>query len=255
LFIMALANADGIARTPAIGYVLIEFPLILFFSFVSLFILTWVRIVRATKNLDYGNAPWLPFARVMTAFSALFVLGVFVLMVILYSTIVNAPTYVCEGTFLVLDTGTSFAIIMTYRSIFSAVELVLGVVLLKIGTELVLIFRKFSKKITVPLGKQIKIGLAVYAGAFGLFAQAIYYLVITATRNPYQSIYLSLSILLVDEIIPALCFLSCLITLPSISKLSSLGTSATGVGKTKTGSSDTSPKVSGGVSGGGASVS
>jgi len=209
---------------------------------------------RATKNLDYGNDPWLPFARVMTAVGVFFVLGVFILMVILYSTIVNAPTYVCEGTFLVLDTGTSFAIIMTYRSIFSAVELVLGIVLLKIGTELVLIFRKFSKKITVPLGKQIKIGLAVYAGAFGLFAQAIYYLVITATRNPYQSIYLSLSILLVDEIIPALCFLSCLITLPAMSKLSSFGTfGSSGSGKSTPSSGAGSKASGGGVSGGGVS--
>jgi len=206
LFIMALANADGIARTPAIGYVLIEFPLILFFSFVSIFILTWVRIVRATKNLDYGHDRWLPVAFFLTGFAILFVLGVFVLMVILYSTVVNAPTFVCQGTFLLLDTSASFAIIMTYRSIFSALELLLGIVLLKIGTQLVLIFHKFRTKIQVPMGKQIKIGLAVYSGSFGLFAQAIYYLVITASKNPYQSIYLSLSILLVDEIIPALCF-------------------------------------------------
>jgi len=70
-------------------------------------------------------------------------------------------------------------------------------------------------ELEVPKSTQYKVTLATIFGTFGLFAQAIYYLIITATRGYHQSTFLSLSILLVDEILPAIFFLLCLITLPS----------------------------------------
>lgn len=87
--------------------------------------------------------------------------------------------------------------------------------------------------LTVSMMTKLKVVLATLFGTFGLFAQALYYLIITgqpfhshlslltklATRGYRQSTFLALSILLVDEVIPALLFVACVITLPIPSRI------------------------------------
>jgi len=58
----------------------------------------------------------------------------------------------------------------------------------------------------MPIRKMTKIGIATAAGTFGLIAQGIFYLVLTATGAQISN-YITLSILLLVEIIPAYCFL------------------------------------------------
>lgn len=120
--------------------------------------------------------------------------------------------------------------------------------------------------LAVAFSTQLRVILATLFGTFGLFAQAIYYLVITGTfddslfllvisfcpiardcspnsnsrvfspfvalRGAYQSPYLSLSILLLDEVIPALLFLACVVTLPNPKRfVATLRSASKGSGK------------------------
>lgn len=50
LFSLALAIPHSLSNV-AVGYLLIEFPLILFFCFVTLFIITWSIVIRASTVL------------------------------------------------------------------------------------------------------------------------------------------------------------------------------------------------------------
>jgi len=133
------------------------------------------------------------------------VFGLFTLLIILFETVVKKPRVICGGSRIEYDTGTAFALVMTYRGIFSGIALLLGISLFITGLMLVQLLK--DPLLVLPPGTLYRITAATFVGSFGLLAQAIYYLVLTALRRK-QSVYLSLSILLIDEIIPALLFLS-----------------------------------------------
>jgi len=252
LFALAIGKPYSLAQE-VVGYLLVEFPLILFFAFVSLFIITWSIVIRSSKVLANSSGDfWIKLARFLAVLFIFTVFTIFILLIILFNTLVDAPSLICRDTVILYDSDTAFAMVMAYRAMFSTFAFILGTVLAIIGFLILRIIRDPS--LSIPISTQIKVVCATVFGSFGLFAQAIYYLVITATRGYRQSTYLSLSILLIDEVIPSLLFLACIVTLPNPGTVfSSLGRRSTSKGShpgQKT-SSKNSSKSSGKMSAGG----
>jgi small-conductance mechanosensitive channel len=153
-------------------------------------------------------------------------------MIILYETIVSDPLLICGGTEILYDSDVAFALIISYRSLFSTLALIIGAALLVVGAMMLQMLS--DPDLGASTGTYLKIMFATSVGTFGLIAQAIYYLVTTASRVR-QSIYLSLSILLIDEVIPALVFLFIVSVLPKegglksrVAKMRSTGSKSSG---------------------------
>jgi hypothetical protein len=199
LFSLILSGTIVDTKSPAVGYVLIEFPVILFFSFVTQYIVLWFFLVKISRTQIIVN--WIKYANIIVLLTNIFILTMFIIMIILFETIVQKPTVVCNKEVSVYDSGTAFIILMVYRAIFSFISFALAFLLFLSGTRLLTKYRK-----EMPIRKMTKIGAATIAGTFGLIAQGIFYLVLTATSS-HISNYITLSILLVVEIIPAYCFL------------------------------------------------
>jgi len=125
-------------------------------------------------------------------------------MIILFETVVAAPQFICGGRILLFDEQASFALIMAYRAIFSTLAIFIGTVLFVVA----LMFGQLLSDdyFNIPKLTRFRIYAISIIGGLGMIAQAIYFLVITATQTT-PSNYLSLSILLVVEIIPAWLFL------------------------------------------------
>jgi len=209
LFIIALASPVSL-RSPTVGYVLIEFPLILYFDFITFFIPNWTNVIRVSANIKGENDFWMKLSWGLAIAITVLVIGIFIIVVILFQTIVAPGYYACRGAVFISDDPTAFVIVVVYRSIFSAAALLLGILLLYVGYRVLAVLQSLSR---ISLFVKIRIATAIVVGSIGLFIQAVYYLTIIASKTEQQqSIKLSLSILLIDEIIPSLAFLACLVS-------------------------------------------
>jgi len=204
LFSLVIGDSQSITNSTSIGYLLVEFPILLFFCFVSNYVISWAMIVASSADLGLGRKRFLYLVNGATILFNSTIFGLFILMIILYETIVHETKPICGNTQLLYDSNASFALIIAYRVIFSTVAILLGIALFIIGCLMLQLL--LTPDIPVHRLTIIKVGSATIVGTFGLLAQAVYYLIITASRSK-QSVFLSLSILIVDEIIPALIFL------------------------------------------------
>jgi hypothetical protein len=125
-------------------------------------------------------------------------------MIILFETVVEAPKFICDGQVLQFDEGASYALILAYRVIFSTIAIFIGIVLFIVALAFGQLLS--DSYFNIPRLARFKIYAISIIGGLGMITQAIYFLVITATQTT-PSNYLSLSILLVLEIIPAWLFL------------------------------------------------
>jgi len=203
LFAMVLGNGLVDTTSPAPNYVLVEFPVILYFIFVSNYIVLWVMIRRKTKQVRQ-SVNMVQTANTLIIATNLFVFFMFILCIILYETIVADPVTICAGQVVVFDEQTAFIILMVYRAIFSTIEIIFGVCLFVSGFLFASLLKKMS---TVPNSLVYRTQFVSIVGSLGLIMQGIYLLIIVATKTE-QVLYLSLSILIIVEIIPALVFLS-----------------------------------------------
>jgi hypothetical protein len=123
----------------------------------------------------------------------------FVIIIILFQVTIQAPYLICGGAILLYDVEASQTLLLAYRSIFSSISIVLGVVLCI--TAIVLANYMPEDMYWV----KVKLYALSLVGGLGMIGQAIYFLIITVTQSTPVN-YASLSILLVLEIIPALLF-------------------------------------------------
>jgi len=217
LFSLVLSNGLIDSTSPAPGYVLIEFPILLYFIFVSNYIMLWFFIRKDTKKLK-SYKKLIQSANIGIVTLNAFVFIIFIICIILYETIVQDPYFICGGALVVFDSNTAFIILMVYRAIFSFIEIAFGVCLLYAGITFVKLLKSMDH---VPIAVVYRTQAIALFGGFGLIGQGIYLLVVVATRTE-QSLYLSLSILIVVEIIPTWVFLvTC-----EVKKISSLATAS-----------------------------
>jgi len=143
----------------------------------------------------------------LTIIINLFILALFVLIIILFETIVGAPEVICNGTVVLWDDNAAFIIGLVYRCIFGSIDILFGFFLLITGLQ----FNKvLAGMINVKKDKQIKVLIVTAVGSSGLIAQGVVWIIFPALREEISN-YLSMSILLVVEIIPTLMFLSLLV--------------------------------------------
>jgi len=110
---------------------------------------------------------------------------------------------ICGGAVTVFSSQRAFSLQIAYRATFSFIAIVLGIALFYTGYS----FAQLLKKMTgVPKSKRYEILIVSMIGSAGLICQAIDLLIVTAAQV-VQSNYVSLSILIIVEIIPATVFL------------------------------------------------
>jgi len=206
LFSMLLSGALFDSTSPAADYVLVEFPILLYFCYISNYIIIWASVAKLSKKVSNSQKNFVKTADYLTILINLFILGLFVL-IILFETIVGAPEIICHGTVVLWDDNAAFIIGLVYRCIFGTIDILFGFFLLITGLQ----FNKvLAGMITVKKEKQIKVLVVTAVGSVGLISQGIVWIIFPALRQEISN-YLSLSILLVVEIIPTLALLSLLV--------------------------------------------
>ncbi|CAK7994788.1 Hypothetical protein POVR1_LOCUS312 [uncultured virus] len=193
----------GSVSTRAINYVLFEFPILLFFTFVTNYICIWLTVIAYGKNLNVDYRKMLVRANYVSVFLNLVIGGLFIIIIILFETIIAAATFICGGAALQYDSDQAFALLLSYRVIFSTIAMILGIGL--IGTAIMVSWKFGSAEYGFKKKSIFKMCLVAGVASLGLIGQAILFLIITATQKTPENVA-SLSILLVLEIIPALLF-------------------------------------------------
>jgi len=205
LFSLLLSNSLlGSESARAVGYLLFEFPILLYFCFVTNYVLIWLATLTFARKFTPQQQRNIKIANGVSVLFNFAVFLLFIIMIILFETIVAEPVYICNSQIILFDEDQAFALLMAYRAIFSAIAIFIGLMLFTVA----LMFGQLLSDPYFNIPRHVR--LRVYAisiiGGLGLIAQAIYFLVITATKTT-PSNYLSLSILLVVEIIPAILFI------------------------------------------------
>jgi len=193
----------GSTSSRAVSYLLFEFPILLYFAFVTNYVCVWITAISFANKFtaDHGrNVRW---ANIFSIVLNLVILILFILIIILFETIIFEPYFICGGTILLYDSDQAYAVLLSYRIIFSTIAIILGLTLF-------LVALKFGRILSDPELKikwlvRFKVYCISVIGGLGLIGQAIYFLIVTVTQTTPVN-YASLSILLVLEIIPALLF-------------------------------------------------
>ena len=196
----------GSSSTRAISYLLFEFPILLYFAFVTNYICIFITFILNHSKLDTTNQIQRKFniANFISIAVNLVILIVFIIIIILFETIIFEPYFICGGSILLYDTSDSTSLLLAYRIIFSSISIVVGILLFI--TAIRFGYLLSDPVYELPLFNRIKFYILSLAGGLGLIGQAIYFLIITVTNSTPVN-YVSLTILLVLEIIPALCFI------------------------------------------------
>lgn len=240
LFCLLLSNSLlGTDAARAVSYLLFEFPILLYFCFVSNYISIWLVTISFSRKFTAQQKRNIKIANLASILFNVAILLLFIIMIILFQTVVAEPTPICAGRVIQFDDSQAFALIIAYRSIFSAIAIFIGCMLFV--TALMFGELLADPYFEIPPIVRFRIYAISIIGGLGLIAQAIYFLVITATKTT-PSNYLSLSILLVVEVIPAMLFIfvETIKTNTDLRTRITGGTKTTQLGTTTTGA-DTHP--------------
>ena len=192
----------------AISYLLFEFPIVLFFAFVVNYICNWLACIKfAGKAIDNeGGRNFIKMLKISNYISVglVFVIfAIFIIFIILFQTIIFEPYFICDMSILLFDTEHSRSLLLAYRITFSTISIIVGSLLCLIT----LIYIKFLINANlVSNSVKIKLYLISIVGGFGLIGQAIYFLIITVSDTTPNN-YVSLTIILILEIIPSMLFI------------------------------------------------
>lgn len=195
--------------TKAINYVLFEFPILLYFFFVTNYVGIWFMTVKYIERLDILPKEYdrrLYFTNYVTIVISAVLLLLFIIMIILFETIIDDPILSCGGSIMIYDTESSNNLLLAYRIIFSSVSIILGTSLFIVGwTYASILYRLSEKYSSINMHDVFKLCLLSTIGGMGLIGQAIYFLIITiAGKTPVNVV--SLTILVLLETIPSLLF-------------------------------------------------
>lgn len=204
LFSLLLNNSLlGSSSTRAISYLLFEFPIVIFFSFVTNYVCIWLTLAQYAKDILGDFRKQIKLANLFSIVLNLIIFGLFILMIILFETIIFEPYLTCGGAVMLYDSDQNRALILSYRIIFSSIAIMIGLGILIVASRA---GQYLGKK---KFGMTWKFRFRMYSisiiGGLGFIGQAIYFLIITiqdATPNNYAS----LTILLCLELLPALAF-------------------------------------------------
>ena len=204
LFSLLLNNGLlGSSSTKAIGYVLFEFPILLFFGFVINYVCIWITsIIFINKSIN-NHQRMSANANYFSILVNLVLLILFVVMVILFETLIFEPYLICGNSILLYDELKSFALLLSYRIIFSTIAIILGISVF--ATAITFGNLLSDPEYNLSVMTRVKLYLLSIAGGFGMVGQAIYFLIVTTTQTTPVN-YASLTIVLILEIIPALLF-------------------------------------------------
>eukprot|EP01127_Copromyxa_protea_P011657 TRINITY_DN2950_c0_g1_i5.p1 TRINITY_DN2950_c0_g1~~TRINITY_DN2950_c0_g1_i5.p1 ORF type:complete len:1521 (-),score=316.91 TRINITY_DN2950_c0_g1_i5:116-4678(-) len=179
-------------------YVLIEFPILLYFIYITNYIIMWAYIRRNSSKLAGFTKSWVRTVNLITIILNLFILFLFVTIIILYEELVGTPELICDGQVVFWDDNVAYIIGLVYRCVFGGIDIVIGLSFLFIGYSFSEVLDNVSSR---QKHLRTKVLGATFIGSFGLVAQGIVWIIFPAIRQQ-QSNYLSLSILIVVEIIP-----------------------------------------------------
>lgn len=195
----------GSESARAINYVLFEFPILLYFTFVSNYMCVWLAVmIHSSKMENKGLSKRLMMANYGSVFLSLCILVLFVIIIILFEVIIDPPRFICGGSIFWFETAQSYILLLAYRIIFSTIAIVLGILLFLAAIQIGMAMEELKDELS--WWSRSKMYIIAVAGGLGLIGQAIYFLIVTTTEStPYN--YASLTILLFLEIIPAFLFI------------------------------------------------
>lgn len=200
----------GLTSSRAVNYLLFEFPIILYYSFVTNYTGIWITMLVLMNDVHVIGTKFqerLNQTNSISIFFNIVIFIVFIIVIILFQTIVPAPHFICGGSILLFSTDTGYALLLAYRIIFSTIAIVLGFTLFVAAFKMAYLMSvDIALKPLFGVGARIRVYTISIIGGLGLIGQAIYFLIVTSTRSTPIN-YASLSILLVLEIIPALLFI------------------------------------------------
>lgn len=187
----------------AVNYLLFEFPILLYFAFVTNYACTWFTASMLIKDFNPNHKRNLNLANNISILLNGVIFVMFIVFIILFETIVYAPYLICGGEIVLFDSRT-FTLLLIYRVVFSTIAIILGILLFLIAMK----FGHYlsDKTFNISATSRMKLYSLSIIGGLGLISQAIYFLVITVIESTPVN-YASLTILLVLEIIPAMLFI------------------------------------------------
>lgn len=193
----------GSSSARAINYVLFEFPILLFFAFVTNYVCTWFTAITFIKKSTNDHKRRSKITNYASLLFNVVIFILFIVMIILFQTLIFDPHLICGGSIFLYDESTSYALLLSYRIIFSTISALLGIGIFFTAMT-------FAQLLSDPdYGLALIVRMRLYAlsiaGGVGMIGQAIYFLVITITKKTPEN-FTSLTILLVLEVIPALMF-------------------------------------------------
>lgn len=194
----------GSASSRAISYLLFEFPIVLYFSFVVNYICIWLTAITYIKDINVDFQRKINVANYISVAFAVLIFLIFVVIIIMFETIIFEPYFICGGSVLLYDAADSRSLLLAYRITFSSISVFVGCLLFSTAIKYNHLLRKLSVKMS--LGVEIRLYVISIVGGLALVGQAIYFLIITVTDTTPDN-YLSLSLLLILEIIPATFFI------------------------------------------------
>jgi len=231
LFALLVSGALYDTTSPGVDWVLIEWPIVMYFCYATNYVLIWLTVVKISQMLSTNVPQMFELANIATIVLNILVIIMFIIFIILYSTIVGVPKILCGGNYVQFDFDTAHKLILAYRITFGSIDIVLGIFLLFAGIAFMNVMNKSKKDLKTK--RMIVLAAAVF-GSLGLFAQGVAWITITSLNTTISN-YVSLSILLFVEILPSLFFLA------MIAEKSSTGTSYKSRSRgSRTGGSDAS---------------
>jgi len=196
LFVILIT--ETIVDVPSGGlYVLIEFPILLYFVYVTNFLILWSYVIKATQSMTI-DPTFLRTSALLTVGLNLFISGLFITIIILYQYVIADPVLTCSGQIVSWNSSGAYVIGLVYRCVFGGINICVAIAFARIGYGFYSLLndKNYANRV-----------LAItLVSTFGLFAQGIVWIIFPAL-NENQSNYLSLSLLIVVEIIPTTGFL------------------------------------------------
>eukprot|EP01126_Amoeba_proteus_P065184 TRINITY_DN9225_c0_g4_i1.p1 TRINITY_DN9225_c0_g4~~TRINITY_DN9225_c0_g4_i1.p1 ORF type:complete len:733 (-),score=78.46 TRINITY_DN9225_c0_g4_i1:77-2179(-) len=199
LFSIAISQVI-VDLSPAAIYTLTEFPIILYFIYVSNYIISWAFARAVIKNFT-TTMDYLRTTNYLTLTLNLIILIVFVIVIILYEVVVGNPESACNGEVVLWNSNAAHIINVVYRCIFGGIDICFALFQIVVGISFYHLITKYSEGETSE-----RVLLVSIVGGGGLLAQGIIWIIFPVTRQT-PSNFVTLSILLMVEILPTFIFI------------------------------------------------
>eukprot|EP00029_Vermamoeba_vermiformis_P008805 TRINITY_DN4217_c0_g1_i1.p1 TRINITY_DN4217_c0_g1~~TRINITY_DN4217_c0_g1_i1.p1 ORF type:complete len:1691 (+),score=237.37 TRINITY_DN4217_c0_g1_i1:166-5073(+) len=184
-------------------YVLVELPAFIYFTALSLFVVTWFLTTRVLTKVSQINVKnWRKKLTTMCLAINLTTYAIFVLVIILYETLPQPPVVTCAGRITVFDLTTSQTLSLVYRIYVTVISFLLGFSFMVYGFK-IYCQRTSSAKNAVT---KRKVFWTTLICSIGVIIECAYLLALIISRHNEN--ILSLVILAVVEAVPIIVVMS-----------------------------------------------